>query len=79
MLLARLAVLVGGFDLEAVETICGTDPLDVSDVLDIVTSLVEKSLLRVEDSEDSARYRMLETIRDYAREKIGRASCRERV
>jgi len=59
VLLARLAVLVGGFDLEAVETICGTDPLDVSDVLDVVTSLVEKSLLRVEDSDDSARYRML--------------------
>jgi len=70
VLLARLAVLVGGFDLTAVETICGTDPLDVSEVLDIVTSLVEKSLLRVEDSEDSARYRMLETIRDYAREKL---------
>ncbi len=70
ILLARLAVFAGGFDLAAIEAICGTDPLDVADVLDIITSLVEKSLLRVEDGDDGARYRMLETIRDYAREKL---------
>ena len=70
VLLARLAVFAGGFDLAAIEAICGTEPLDVADVLDIITSLVEKSLLRVEDSDDGARYRMLETIRDYAREKL---------
>ena len=39
-------------------------------MLDIITSLVEKSLLRVEDSDDGARYRMLETIRDYSHEKL---------
>jgi len=70
VLLARLAVFAGGFDLNAIEEICGTDPLDVADVLDIITSLVEKSLLRVEDGDDGARYRMLETIRDYAHEKL---------
>ncbi len=70
VLLARLSTFAGGFDLTAIEEICGTDPLDVADVLDIVTSLVEKSLLRVEDDDDGARYRMLETIRDYAREKL---------
>jgi tetratricopeptide (TPR) repeat protein len=40
------------------------------DVLDLITSLVEKSLLRVDETDDGARYRMLETIRDYAREKL---------
>ncbi len=70
VLLARLAVFAGGCDLAAIEQICGTDPLDVADVLDIITSLVEKSLLRVEDGDDGARYRMLETIRDYAHEKL---------
>ncbi|HJU22743.1 MAG TPA: hypothetical protein VJ891_09550, partial [Casimicrobiaceae bacterium] len=52
------------------EAICGAEPLAPEDALDIITSLVEKSLLRAEDSEDGARYRMLETIRDYAREKL---------
>ena len=47
-----------------------SEPLDPEDVLDLITSLVEKSLLRVEESDDGARYRMLETIRDYAREKL---------
>ncbi|HKU87732.1 MAG TPA: adenylate/guanylate cyclase domain-containing protein [Casimicrobiaceae bacterium] len=70
VLLARLSVFAGGFGLAAVETVCGVDPLTAEDVLDVVTSLVEKSLLRVEEGEDGARYRLLETIRDYAREKL---------
>ncbi|MFI5243567.1 MAG: ATP-binding protein, partial [Gemmatimonadales bacterium] len=70
ILLARLSAFAGGFGLAAIEAICGSDPLTVEDVLDIVTSLVEKSLLRVEDGADGARYRLLETIREYAREKL---------
>jgi predicted ATPase/class 3 adenylate cyclase len=70
VLLARLSVFAGGFGLAAVETVCGVDPLTAEDVLDVVTSLVEKSLLRVEESDDGVRYRLLETIRDYAREKL---------
>lgn len=70
VLLARLSVFAGGCDLAAIEAICSADPLTPEDALDIVTSLVEKSLLRVEDGEDGARYRMLETIRDYGREKL---------
>jgi predicted ATPase/class 3 adenylate cyclase len=70
VLLARLSVFAGGFGLAAVETVCGVGPLTAEDVLDVVTSLVEKSLLRVEESDDGVRYRLLETIRDYAREKL---------
>jgi len=69
VLLSRLSVFAGGFGLEAVEAVCGLAPLTPNDVVDVITSLVEKSLLRVDESEDGARYRMLETIRDYAREK----------
>ncbi|MBS0325248.1 MAG: hypothetical protein JSS46_01730, partial [Proteobacteria bacterium] len=69
-LLARLSVFAGGFGLEAAETICGAEPLDPVDVLDLITSLVEKSLLRVEENDDGVRYRMLETIREYANEKL---------
>lgn len=69
-LLGRLAVFVGGFDMAAAEQVCGEDPLTSDDVLDLVGSLVEKSLVMLEERDDGARYRMLETIRDYAREKL---------
>jgi predicted ATPase/class 3 adenylate cyclase len=67
-LLERLSVFVGGFDLEAAETVCGADPLAPEDVLDLVTSLIEKSLVMVDELESGTRYRQLETIRDFARE-----------
>ena len=64
----RLGVFAGGFELEAAEVVCGDEPLTPDDVLDLVTSLVEKSLVMVDESDSGARYRMLETLRDYARE-----------
>ena len=70
VLLARLAVFAGGFELEAAEAICGADPLTPDDVLDLLTSLVEKSLVLTEERAVGTRYRLLETIRDYAREKL---------
>ena len=69
-LLGRLGVFVGGFDLAAAEQVCGADPLPSDDVLDLLASLVEKSLVMLDERDDGARYRMLETIRDYAREKL---------
>ena len=60
-LFARLSVFAGGCTLEAAEEVCGAD-------LDILQSLVEKSLLRFTASEAGGRYWMLVTIRDYARE-----------
>lgn len=69
-LLARLAVFSGGFDLDAVEQVAGSDPLDPLDVMDLLGSLVEKSLVMPDERDGRTRYRMLETIRDYAREKL---------
>jgi predicted ATPase/class 3 adenylate cyclase len=69
-LLRRLAVFVGGFDLEAAEKVCGVEPIDPVEVLDLLGSLVEKSLVMAQDGAGRTRYRMLETIRDYAREKL---------
>ncbi|MDP2005165.1 MAG: hypothetical protein Q8K45_05785 [Rubrivivax sp.] len=69
----RLAVFAGGFDLAAAEVVCGAEPLDSLDVMDWLTSLVEKSLVMMEERPDDAggtRYRMLETLRDYAHEKL---------
>ena len=69
-LLARLGVFVGGFNLAAAEEVCGAEPLDSLDVLDRLGSLVEKSLVMHDERDESSRYRMLETIREYAREKL---------
>ena len=68
--LDRLAVFVGGFDLAAAEAVCGADPVDSFEVLDLLGSLVEKSLVMLEERDEGSRYRMLETIREYAREKL---------
>ena len=68
--LNRLGVFVGGFDLAAAEQVCGADPLTGDDVLDLLGSLVEKSLVMLDESGEAARYRMLETIREYACQKL---------
>jgi predicted ATPase/class 3 adenylate cyclase len=70
MVLDRLSVFVGGFDLAAAEAVCGTEPLASEDVLDLLGSLVEKSLVMLDERDEGARYLMLETIREYAREKL---------
>jgi len=70
ILLDRLGVFIGDFDLTAAEQVCGTAPLETDDVLDLLASLVDKSLVMFNERGDSGRYRMLETIRDYAREKL---------
>lgn len=69
-LLRRLAVFVGGFNLEAAEQICGAEPLQSGEVFDLVSSLVEKSLVLADERDHGMRFRLLETIRDYAREKL---------
>ncbi len=68
ILLDRLSVFSGGFDLRAAEAICGADPLTADDVIDLLSSLVEKSLVMMEHGDDDSRYGLLETIREFARE-----------
>ena len=68
-LYTRLSVFVGGFTLEAVEAVCNSD--GSLDILDGLTSLVNNSLLRQEDTADGEpRFGMLETIRVYALERL---------
>jgi len=67
-LYARLSVFVGGFTLEAAEAVCNPD--GKLDVLEVVTSLVNNSLVRQEDADDQPRFGMLETIRAYALERL---------
>jgi predicted ATPase/class 3 adenylate cyclase len=70
LLFRRLAVFVGGWTLEAAETVCIGEGIEAFDVLDLLTHLVDKSLVIVETSGKESRYRRLETIRQYAREKL---------
>jgi predicted ATPase/class 3 adenylate cyclase len=71
-LFARISIFRGGCTLESAETICGGDGLD-GDVFDGVASLVDKSLLRSEEVDGETRLVMLETIREYARERLEEA------
>ncbi|MFI2513550.1 LuxR C-terminal-related transcriptional regulator [Streptomyces tubercidicus] len=64
---ARLSVFCGGFDLEAAEEVCTGDGLSREEILDVVTGLVDKSILIREDHRNQVRLRMLETIRQYGR------------
>jgi predicted ATPase len=71
-LFARLAVFAGGCTLESAETVCNADSDLGLDVLDGIDSLVSKSLLRQgAEMEGEPRFEMLETIREYAFERLG--------
>lgn len=79
MLFRRLSVFAGGFTLEAVETV-GTDGgLASDDVLWNLGTLVEQSLVMMETDAGGARYRTLEPVRQYAREKLEESGEEQRV
>ena len=73
VLLRRLAVFAGTFSLDAAEAVCVGDPLEAEDILDGVSALVEKSLVVMEAGERLARYRVLETVRQYGFERLQEA------
>ncbi|AQA20933.1 NB-ARC domain protein [Rhodococcus sp. MTM3W5.2] len=66
---ARLSVFAGSFELTAVEHVCGAD-LTPGAMLDLIASLVEKSILIHEESATAGRYGLLDTIREYGLEKL---------
>ncbi len=68
-LFARLSAFAGGFSLEAAETVGADDGVGQSDVIELLVGLTDKSIVGLAD--DGGRYRMLETIREYARERLG--------
>jgi predicted ATPase/class 3 adenylate cyclase len=70
VLFRRLAVFVGGFSLDAAQSVCGGTDLADFQVFDQLGLLVDKSLVVTETSSDRTRYRLLETVRQYAQEKL---------
>jgi predicted ATPase/class 3 adenylate cyclase len=69
-LLGLLSVFADSFDLAAVEGVCGTGGIEVFDLAGLLGSLVDKSLVLVENAGGTLRYRLLETIREYAAERL---------
>ncbi|MBB5776186.1 BTAD domain-containing putative transcriptional regulator [Nonomuraea jabiensis] len=70
--LRRLSVFSGGASLEAAERVCGGEAFAGEQVFDVLTALMEKSLL-LADGGDTPRYRMLNTIREYAAQRLAEA------
>jgi predicted ATPase/DNA-binding CsgD family transcriptional regulator len=70
LLWARMSVFVGGCELDAIESICSDERAPKAELLEVVAGLVDKSILIREDAGTTTRYRMLETLRDYGREKL---------
>jgi predicted ATPase len=69
-LLARLAVFAGGGTRTAVEAVCGGGPVQVHEVFELLARLVAKSLVVADRQAPDTRYRLLETIREYAEESL---------
>ncbi|WP_297698316.1 LuxR family transcriptional regulator [Mycobacterium sp.] len=69
-LFRRLAVFFGGFDLDAAQAVATRNTVERYQVLDQLTLLVDKSLVLAEDTRNATRYRLLETVRQYAQEKL---------
>ena len=77
VLLRRLAVFAGGFGLEAAEDVGAEDPLRRGEAVAVLGRLIDKSLVHVEEGPGDRRYRLLETVRQYAAERLDEAGERE--
>jgi predicted ATPase/DNA-binding SARP family transcriptional activator len=76
--LRRLAVFSGGASLEAAERVCAGEAVEPEEVLELLTSLAEKSLLLAE-GDSAPRYRMLGTIKEYAAQRLAEAGESDRA
>jgi ATP/maltotriose-dependent transcriptional regulator MalT len=72
-LFRRLSVFAGGFTLEAAESVCVGEELHRDEVLELLSQLVDKSLVVAQERDGAARYRQLETIRQYGWERLEEA------
>jgi predicted ATPase len=78
ILLRRLAVFAGGWTLDAAEQVCSDEGIDRYAVLDLLTGLVDKSLITTEEEDCQTRYGLLESVRQYATARLaqtGETEC----
>jgi predicted ATPase/class 3 adenylate cyclase len=76
-LLRRLSVFADGFDLDAAEAVCGFGDIEALEVTGLLGSLADKSLVGAEPAAGVLRYRLLETIRQFAAERLAEAGADE--
>ena len=69
----RLAVFAGGFGLDAVEAVCSDEILDQMQIVDLLTVLMDSSLIQVHETAGARRYELLETIREFGLRKLDEA------
>ena len=69
-LYGRLAVFAGGFNADAAEQVGAGDPLEEWEVLNVLTALADRSLVAAEEHDGATRYRLLETMRQHALERL---------
>ena len=79
VLFRRLSVFAGGFTLDATEAVCSGEDLEREEILELLSHLVEKSLVLVAEQGGEVRYRLLETVRQYGVEKLNESGEAERV
>ncbi len=79
VLFDRLGIFGGGFSLPAVKAVCADEKIADSEVLDLLIALVEKSLVVAQTDGEQERYRLLESTRAYALEKLAADRERERL
>jgi predicted ATPase/predicted Ser/Thr protein kinase len=70
VLFQRLSVFAGGWTLEAAETVCSGEGVDQKNVLELLTGLVDKSLVLTEERDGQNRYRFMVTLLEYAHERL---------
>lgn len=79
LVLQRVAVFAGGWTLDAAEGVCAGQEVTDRTVLDLLGGLIDKSLAHMGAADSMGRYRLLETVRAYARERLAASGADERV
>ncbi len=75
MLFNRVGIFAGGFSLDAATAVCSGEDLDEIDILDLLSSLTDKSLVVADTAGEQERYHLLESTRAYALEKLTAAGA----
>jgi predicted ATPase/class 3 adenylate cyclase len=75
----KLSIFAGGFTLESASVVCGNKVIDEIATLDVLSSLVDKSLVQAEEVGSGTRYRLLESTRQYGREKLNESGAYDAV